>query len=123
MGNEQIRQAGVRSVHHKIAVSVSAPGIGIRHDRHGLRPLPVGAADASVPILILHGIGQHILDSLHAEFRTDRIKHRLRIQTVVAVILGNGFLNGLLAGDVGLIGFSVQRQFSMLTGIGCIMPV
>ena len=113
----------MRFVHHKIAVAVSAPGIGIRHDRHGLRPLPVGAADASIPILILHGISQHILDSLHAEFRTDRIKHRLRIQTVVAVILGNGFLNRLLAGDVGLIGLSVQRQFSMLAGIGCIMPV
>ena len=25
--------------------------------------------------------------------------------------------------DVGLIGFSVQRQFIMLAGIGCVMPV
>ena len=106
------------TVHDKIDVPVSAPGIGIFLDGDRFRPILIAGRNPSVMIFLLNGVGEDVHGSLRSKGSHNFCNRSLSVQTVATVMVTDGIFNSLFAGHIRFIGSPVLFQLPMLMCIG-----
>ena len=109
---EQVCQAGVALVHHKITAAVLVPVVYILHNGDRPGPFLIGTGNAPVRFLIPDRGGENVKCPVIAEL-FHHLRHGRFAQPVVSVMLRNRGLNRLFAGDIGLVGGAVCLQLVM----------
>ena len=119
MGGENIHQARMGLVHDEIHVSVAAIAVLVLRDILCRRPAFVVGRNAPVPILVPDGVGKDVQRPVIAEGIHHLLERRLGVKRVflVMVIVVDRFFDGLLTGDVCLIGCPVLFDLLVIAGV------
>ena len=112
----------MRLPHNQRQISVAAPTVDVRLNRKRLRPCFIGGRESPVVELVPNRNRQHRHHALFAKLVDDLSGSRF-VQTVISVMLRNGFFYRIPTGNACHPGRLVCFQLAMLHRIGGTMPV
>lgn len=107
----------MRSVYDKFPVSIISKTVLIVKDRNRPRPILIFAVNAPIPIFFADGVRKHIERAVKSKLGND-LFCGVAAETIIAVIIPDGVVDGIPAGNVRLVGRMVLFYLAMFPRIG-----
>ena len=114
--DEKVYQTGMRSIYDKFPVSIIPKAVLIIKDRNRPRPILISAVNAPIPIFLADSVRKHIESAVKSKLGND-LFCGVAAETIIAVVVPDGIVDGIPAGNVRLVARTVNLQFIMLMGV------
>ena len=106
----------MRSIYDKFQVSIIPKAVLIVKDRNRPRPILISAVNAPIPIFLADSVRKHIESAVKSKLGND-LFCTVAAETIISVIVSDSIVDGIPAGNVRLVGRTVNLQLIMLMDV------